>query len=138
MIKWILKQLAICLVKYLQKRYRNKSERWLYKQTNQHTNQLILIQSILYFFKIEFSAWGYFHPSCIWTNQDEIEFRKLFPEKKFKELEIVVCRNPESMNYYHNEIFRLQRNNGVQKFMGGVDYHAREIKKQLKEWNKWN
>lgn len=54
MIKWILKQFTICLVKYLQKYYRCKSEKWLYEQTDQHINRLILIQSILYFLRENF------------------------------------------------------------------------------------
>ena len=128
-MKTILKFLAVLLVKYLQKKYKTLT---LSKQdtTNQFLNKLILIQSVLYYLKNQFEAWGYFHPDCIWTEQDEVYFRKLFPEKDFYEIDVVVWHNPEAVTYYHNKIWTLKKGQNT-------DYHG-EIRGQLKRWKKWN
>ena len=130
-MKFILKFFSIILIKYLQKRYKKISIKNRYNQSNRVLNKLILIQNLLYFFKEEFSAWGYFHPSCGWSKKDEAKFRKLFPEKEdFEELDIVVWHNPGAVTYYHNKIFNLQNRASC--------LYSKEIKKQLKEWKKWN
>ena len=86
---------------------------------------------MLYFFKTQFNAWGYFHPDCVWSKQDEEYFRKLFPQKDdFEELDIVVWHNPEAVTYYHNEIYRLNQ--------GRATRYSEEIKRQLIEWKRWN
>ena len=131
LIKSVLKFFAIILVKYLQKKYKSITLKNQTKQTNQVLNTLILIQSILYYFKRQFHAWGYFHPDCIWSEKDEKEYNKLFPEKEdFKELDIVVWHNPEAVTYYHNKIYKLNKNQSLQ--------YELEIKQQLKNWKKWN
>jgi hypothetical protein len=115
----------------LQKRYKKISIEREHKQSNQVLAKLQLIQSILHFFKQQFSAWGYFHPDCRWSDNDEIRFRKLFPQKEgFKELDIVVWHNPEAVTYYQNKIFTLMNGNAP-------DY-AFEIEAQLREWNAWD
>lgn len=129
-MKHILKPIAILFVKYLQKRYKSISLNSQGRHTNQVLNKLILIQSILYYFKEQFSAWGYFHPHCIWTKKDETFFRKLFPEKDFKEIDIVTWYNPEAIIYYHNKIFTLSKK-------CPPNYEI-EIEKQLKIWKNWN
>lgn len=130
--KSILKFFAIILIKYLQKKYKNITIKNQHNQRNSIINKLILIQSILYYFKHEFHAWGYFHPSCVWSDNDEKEFNKIFPEKEedFKELDIVVEHNPEAITYYHNKIFKLNKDQSLQ--------YSMEIKHQLKKWKNWN
>jgi hypothetical protein len=129
-MKFILRFISIIYVKYLNRRYKKLSIKSEYNSSNQLISKLILIQSILYYFKNQFSAWGYFHPDCSWSEKDEQFFRKLFPEKKFKENDIVIWHNPNAVTYYHNKIFDLTRG----KF---IDYSC-DIKKQLVEWKDWN
>lgn len=119
------------MVKYLQKRYKSISIKNRSNQSNQVLSKLKLIQAILYYFKSEFSAWGYFHPSCVWSVKDEKYFRKLFPQKEdFKELDIVVWYNPEAVTYYHNKIWELSKKQ--------PPIYEDEIKKQLIKWRDWN
>jgi len=125
-----LRILSIIIIKYLQKRYKSISLQNRYSQTNQVLNKLILIQSILYYFKKQFRVWGYFHPSCNWSLEDEIYFKKLFPQKDFEELSIVVFHNPEALTYYHNEIYKLNN-------YKPTNFESK-IKKQLIKWDNWN
>lgn len=127
---YILKPIAVRIIKFLQKRYRDYSEKNRYNQTNQVINNLILIQAILYWFKESFSAWGYFHPSMLWSANDEYEHNKLFPTKNHFELPIVILHNPEAITYYTNKIFELNGNI--------TTLYQIEIPKQLKQWKKWN
>ena len=78
--RYPLKLVSILIVKYLQKKYKKLSIDSKYKQSSIRLANLKLFQYLLYYFKIQFSAWGYFHPSCIWTEKDEKFFIKLFPE----------------------------------------------------------
>jgi hypothetical protein len=91
---------------------------------------LKLIQSVLYFFKCQFKAWGYFHPDCTWSEKDEIYFRKLFPQKDFEELDTVVWYNPEAVTYYHNKIWELSKQR--------PPIYSSSIKNQLIKWKTWN
>ena len=126
-----LKFVSVLIVKYLQKRYKAISVKNRYNQSNQVLSKLKLIQAILYYFKSQFSALGYFHPSCVWSEKDEEYFRKLFPQKKgFEELDIVVWHNPEAVTYYHNKIFELSKQR--------PPIYEIEIKKQLIKWKDWN
>lgn len=129
-MKYILKILSIVIIKQLQKKYKAITNKNRYNQTNQVLAKLRLIQSVLYYFKNQFSAWGFFHPDCVWTEKDEIYFRKLFPEKNFEELETIIWYNPEAIPYYHNKIWNLTD--------GKPPIYSIEIEKQLKEWNDWN
>jgi hypothetical protein len=130
-LKLPLKGISVLIVKYLQKRYKTITVRNTNNQSNQVISKLILIQSILYYFKSQFKAYGYFHPSCVWSKKDEQFFRKLFPKKDdFEEFKIVVWHNPEAVMYYHNEIWNLSK----QK----PPIYEKEIKKQLIEWKDWN
>lgn len=129
-MKIILKFFAVILIKYLQQRYKSVSIKNKHNQTNQVLSQLKLIQSILYFFKNQFRAWGYFHPDCGWSEKDEKYFRKLFPTKDFEELSIVVWYNPEAITYYHNKIYKLTNS--------CPPIFENDIKKQLIEWKDWN
>jgi hypothetical protein len=126
----ITKFISILIIKHLQKRYRYISIRNRYNQTNQVLAKLKLIQSILYFFKNQFSAWGYFHSDCIWSEDDENYFKKLFPQKDFEELDQVVWCNPSAITYYHNKIYKLSKQ--------CPPIYTEEIKKQLIKWEKWN
>ena len=130
-LKLPLKFVSVLIVKYLQKRYKAISVKNRYNQSNQVLSKLKLIQAILYYFKSQFSALGYFHPSCVWSEKDEEYFRKLFPQKKgFEELDIVVWHNPEAVTYYHNKIFELSKQR--------PPIYEIEIKKQLIKWKDWN
>lgn len=130
-LRFPLKFVSVLIVKYLQKRYKSISINNRCNQSNQVLSKLKLIQSILYYFKSQFRAWGYFHTSCLWSENDEKHFRKLFPQKEdFEELTIVVWHNPEAVNYYHNKIFELSKQ--------GQPIYEREIKKQLIKWENWN
>lgn len=129
-MRLILKYLSIILIKYLQNKYRSISLKHRYNQTNQIISKLILIQSILYYFKDQFKAWGYFHPDCIWTDKDEEYFRKLFPEKDFEEISLVILYNPGAVTYYRNKIYNLSNQR--------PPIYEMDIKKQLKEWKEWN
>lgn len=129
-MKVILRVISILIIKHLQKRYKSLSIRHKHNQSNQIISKLVLIQSILYYFKSQFSAWGYFHPSCLWSNKDEKYFRKLFPQKDFEELNLVIWHNPHAVTYYHNKIWKLSNQT--------PPLYEREIKKQLIKWKNWN
>ncbi len=135
MLNHILKFPSVLIIRYLQKRYRTISIRNRRNQTDQVIAKLVLIQSILYYFKNQFSAWGFFHPDCGWSEKDEKYFRKLFPQKEgFEELDIVVWHNPEAVTYYQNTIYRLSN-----RLHGGCSIaHSFEIKKELTNHKKWN
>jgi len=123
-----IKYFCILIVRYFQRRYKIITIKNRYNQTNQVINKLILIQSILYYFHNQYSAWGYFHPSCVWSENDDKFFNWLFPPKDdFDELNIVVYHNPEAVTYYRNKVYNR---------VGDVNY-KKEIKKQLTHWNKW-
>lgn len=129
-MRHLLKPFAILIVKYLQRKYKKITIKNRYNQTNQVIAALQLLQSKLYYYKSQFSAWGYFHPSCVWSEKDEKFFRNLFPVKDFEELSIVVNHNPEAVTYYHNKIFKLQR--------GVSANYTSEIEAQLRIWKNWN
>ena len=120
------------MVRYLQWRYKRltiRNKGW--DHNSQVINKLKLIQHILYYFKGQYNAWGYFHPDCIWTKRDDIFFKWLFPQKKgFKEIDTVVNHNPEAITYYHNKIFMLMDKKPPK--------YAEEIEKQLIKWKNWN
>tara|TARA_R110000851_G_scaffold63075_6_gene144419 strand:- start:438 stop:827 length:390 start_codon:yes stop_codon:yes gene_type:complete len=129
-MRLLLKPFAILLVKHLQRKYKRITVNNSSNQTNQILCTLQLIQSKLYYYKRQFSAWGYFHPSCVWSEKDELFFKKLFPVKDFEELEIVIWHNPEAVTYYHNKIYKLRKENNTN--------YTSEIETQLRNWKKWN
>ena len=127
----VLKPFTILIVKYLQKRYKKITIDNRHNQTNQVIAKLTLIQSILYFFKTQFSAWGYFHKDCVWTYEDGVKFREIFPDKdEFEEIDTVVHHNPEAVTYYHNKIYELTDHK--------PPCYEIEIKEQLLKWKDWN
>lgn len=130
-LKLPLRYVSVLIIKYLQKQYKSISVKNRYNQSSQVLSKLKLIQAILYYFKSQFSAWGYFHPSCIWSETDEKYFRNLFPQKEdFEELTIVVWHNPEAITYYHNKIWELSKQR--------PPIYEKEIKNQLIKWKDWN
>ena len=99
---------AILHVKWIQYRYKQITENNIhFNHTNQVLSKLSLLQSKIYYYKSEFHAWGFYHPSCVWTYKDEIFHNWLFPLIDFEEIEIVVWNNPEAVTYYHNKIYQL-------------------------------
>lgn len=119
----LLKYLAIKLVNYLHNKFIELNDKYKYKQSNQNISKIILIQDILYYLETQFSSWGYFHPECSWTIEDEIEFRKLFPTKKFPEIDEVTYHNHHAITFYHNQI----KNDNIRQ----------EIEKDLRKWQSW-
>jgi hypothetical protein len=128
-MRFILRPFCILIVKFLQRRYKQITIKNRHNQTNQVLSKLKLIQSILYYFKSQFHAWGYFHPDCGWSEKDEFKFRKLFPTKDFEELDLVVLHNPNAITYYQNRIYDLTNGKSVK---------SSDIEKQLRKWNDWN
>jgi len=127
--RFLLNIISVIIVKYLQKRYKSISIK-NHGHSNQTLSKLKLMQSILYYFKCQFSAWGYFHPSCVWSEKDEKYFKKLFPQKDFKEIDLVVWHNPNAVTYYQNKIWELSKQ--------CPPIYEKEIKKQLIKWGDWN
>ena len=130
-MRFLIKPFAILLVKYLQWKYKRISINNRYRQSNRVLAKLILIQSILYYFKSQFNPWGYFHPSCVTNDREIAKYDKLFPQKEdFEELDIVVWHNPEAVIYYQHKIWKLAKGKHY-------SFH-KEIKKQLIQWEMWN
>jgi len=129
-MRYLLRYPTILLIRFLQHRYIVLSDESTRKSVTTTSSALILIQSILYYFKQQFSPWGYFHPDCAWSIRDKERYNKLFPIKEIKENEIVVWHNPEAVVYYHNTIYTLRKGRNL-------NYKA-EIERQLRQWNKWN
>jgi len=131
--KPILRFLSVLLIRYLQRKYKSITLKNIHhNHTNSVLNKLKLIQYLLYYFKREFHAYGYFHYDCGWSEADEKYFRNLFPskDKNFEEIDIVVWYNPEAITYYHNKIYELTK--------GATPDYARDIRKQLITWKDWN
>jgi hypothetical protein len=129
-MRYLLMQLCVLAVRYFQRKYKKISLKNRYNQTNQVLANLMMIQAILYYFKQQFEAWGYFHPCCVWSNADQQYYDKLFPQKDFEELSIVIKHNPEAVTYYTNMIFQLSKH--------ASPHYETAIPKQLKKWGKWN
>jgi hypothetical protein len=126
-----LKIVSVLIIRYLQKQYKSISIKNRYNQSNRVLSKLKLIQAILYYFKSQFSAYGYFHPCCIWSENDDKYFSKLFPQKEdFEELSIVVWHNPAAVTYYRNKIAELSKQ--------CPPIYERDIKKELIKWKEWN
>ena len=96
-IRWILMPFAILHVKWIQYRYKQITENNIhFNHTNQVLSKLSLLQSKIYYYKSEFHAWGFYHPSCVWTYKDEIFHNWLFPLRDFEEIEVVVWNKHET------------------------------------------
>ena len=121
---------AIIHVRIIQFRYKRITTRNEGNHTNQNISELQLLQSKEYYYKRSFSTWGRFHPSFHFSHKGMIRHIKfmnwLFPEKDFKEWDIVIWHNPEAVTYYHNRIFNLLH--------GVSPIYEKEILKQIKEW----
>lgn len=121
---------AIIHIRWIQWRYKYITVNYPNRQTESNLHALRLLQAIEYYYKRQFSAWGKFHPSFSFTHkamQRHIKFLNwLFPEKYFKEWDLVIWHNPEAVTYYHNKIYDLQK---------GVSTHYEiEIPRQIKKW----
>jgi hypothetical protein len=92
--------------------------------------KLILLQTKEYYYHEQFDAWGKFHPEFSFSHEQMISHIKfmnwLFPEKDFKEWDIVIWHNPQAVTYYHNKIFDLQKSKST--------LYEIEIPKQIKKW----
>lgn len=128
-----LRFIVVLLIKFLQRKYKKSTISEYTNRTTNVTPTLVLIQNILYFFKQHFSAWGYFHPSCVWSENDEKYYRNLFPEINFIEHDSVIRMKPEAVTYYQNKIFLLNKIKSDKQINMG-----KEIEMQLKKWKQWN
>ena len=121
---------AIIHIRIIQYRYKQITTKNYGAQTNQNLAKLQLLQAKEYYYEEQFNAWGKFHPSFSFSlkeMQKHIKFMNwLFPEKQFKEWDIIIWHNQRAMPYYHNKIWKLQ--NGI-----GFMYEL-EIPRQIKEW----
>ena len=123
---------AIIHIRIIQYRYKKITTENYTQQSNSNLAKLKLLQAKEYYYECQFSAWGKFHPSFSFRGNEYDKHIKymnwLFPEKDFKQWDIVVWHNPRAVTYYHNKIYHLQK--GV-----GCMYDV-EILKQIKEWKK--
>lgn len=117
---------TIWFVKFLRKRYSTLTERYLFKQSNSHLNQLIFLQSLIYYFKVEFKCWGFFHPNCVRSEHQRKYVKYLFPLAK-KDLGLVLIHHPDAVTYYHNKMYDA----GDRRWPNEI---ANEISKQLIKW----
>ncbi len=121
---------AIVHIRIIQYRYKRITTKSYHNGTSQKTAILRLLQAKEYYYKTQFEAWGKFHPNFSFSYNEykkHIEFIDwLFPEKDFKEHDIVIWYKPEAVTYYHNKIFNLSKH-------AHTSYET-EIPKQLKKW----
>lgn len=129
-LKYPLELASIVLIKYLQRRYKYLCIKYRYNQNNQVISKLILMQHILFYFYRQFSAWGYFHPSCVWSPDDEKRLRKIFTQKDFEEWDILIINNPEALTYYRNELYKYNHKCGA-----NTSHVA--IRRQLIAWKRY-
>lgn len=126
----ILIPFAIVHVRIIQYRYKKITLSNINNQTSSNITVLELLQAKEYYYERQFESWGKFHPKFSYNNRQLRRHNKfmnwLFPEKNFKELDIVVWHNPRAVTYYHNKIFALQGNIS--------SMYEVEIKSQLKQW----
>ena len=118
---------AILYVIYLRYNYKRLTIKWQYNQSNQHLAVLRLLQAKIHYFHSQFSPWGYYHPSCVYTNKHERFIDWLFPQRDYKELELLVWSNPKAVTWYHNYIYNSNKKVSI--------HYASSIEKQLKKWN---
>ena len=127
-MRHLLKPFAILHVIYLRKKYKRLTIKWRKDQTNQHIIVLRLIQAKVYYYHNQFSPWGYYHPSCV-VGSKQVKFMNwLFPQKDFRELDLLVKYNPNTVTYYLNKIYKLSK--------GQTPAYVNAIRKQLIKWDK--
>jgi hypothetical protein len=121
---------AIIHIRIIQYRYKKITTQNYSNRVNQNIAILQLLQAKEYYYKRQFDAWGKFHPKFSFSND---EYKKhitfidwLFPEKNFKEWDIVIWHKPEAVTYYHNKIFNLSKH--------AHTCYEKEIPKQIKKW----
>ena len=83
-----------------------------------------------YYYRSQFDSWGKYHFKFSYSRDEYIRHLRflnwLFPEKDFKQWDVVVWHNPEAVTYYHNLIFELAH--------GKVPHWRLEILNQIKKW----
>jgi len=133
LINKLLIPFVIIYIRIIQYRYKRITTNNYFNRTNQHSNELILLQAKEYYYEQEFDSWGKYHPDFSYTRDQLKKHKKfmnwLFPKKDFKEWDITIWYNPRAITYYQNKIYKL--NNGY-----GIHYED-EIPKQLNEWRNW-
>ena len=123
---------AIIHIRIIQMQYKKITTQNLNNRTNQHISVLQLLQSKEYYYKQQFSAWGKFHPDFAFSHKQMVRHMKfmnwLFPVKDFQEWDLIIWHNPEAVTYYHNKIYKLQKNVGCRFEI--------EISDQIAAWKK--
>lgn len=123
--------LVIIHLRYIQRKYyRITVKNIASNQSNQVLNDLRLLQSKEHYYYESFSAWGKYHPSCVWTHKDAEFFKWLFPKKNFKQIDLVLLEHQEGVVVYTNIIWDLI-NKGKKMPYPGTDNFARMIEKHL-------
>lgn len=104
---------AILRIRLIQYRYKKITINNPHGHTNRNISVLILLQAKERYYNEQFSAWGKYHPEFSFSGgqmRRHIKFMNwLFPEKDFKEWEIVVWRKSEAITYYQNLIYKLSK-----------------------------
>ena len=115
---------TIVLIKLLQWIYKRKTISMEYEMSNRNIAKIVFLKHLLYYYKQQFHAYGYYHISCTWSNKYDNFYKWLFPIINYKENYFAINHNPEAITYYHNQLY----NKGIK---GGYNYHADKIKKFL-------
>lgn len=123
---------VILHLRYIQWKYKYITINNNGNQTSSNLARLGILQAWEEYYKKQFDSWGKYHYRFSYedkTNKIHKDNMKwLFPEKNFKEWDIIIWHCYEAVTYYHNKIYRL--NNDVST------HYSTDIKKQIKEWNK--
>ena len=123
---------AILRIRYIQYRYKKITTKNYMNQSSSNLSKLLLLQMKEHYYNRQFESWGKYHPDFSYNETSLSDHRKfmnwLFPEKDFKEWDILIWHNPEAVTYYQNKIFNLM--NGKQPL------YEVEIPNQIKAWKK--
>jgi len=126
------KPFAILRIRYIQYRYKNITTKNYTNQSSPNLSKLLLLQMKEHYYKRQFDSWGKYHPDFAYDETGLSNHRKfmnwLFPEKDFKEWDILIWHNPDAVCYYQNKIFDLMK--------GRQPLYEVEIPEQLKAWKK--
>lgn len=121
---------VIIHIRIIQYRYKHISVNNPGNQNSQLCSTLELLQAKEYYYETQFSAWGRFHPSFSFSGNQMYRHLKfmnwLFPEKDFKEWDLVIWQNPRAVTYYHNKIWDLSKQR--------PPIYEIAIPEQLKNW----
>lgn len=125
---------AIMHAMYIQKKYKRITLNIKHTgSTNDVLSKLKLLQAYEEYYRSQFSAWGKYHGRFAYSpnllKRHKKMLKLLFPEKDFKQEEIVLRRSEWAIVYYRNEIYRK---------CGGLSPNSYHYEKERKDWEKEN